>query len=121
MKKKKNLSHYFVQLSTAWYADVVLKYADYVDELSLFVCDEAGNKKSDIVIRWKNIDGGLTPGISPRLEVFEDAWNCFLYFDDVLKLLARKAQTNRRMSVDDVMGYLIDAGFVDKTVREFKL
>ncbi len=111
----------YVLLSEAWYASTSLNNDDRVDEVMFgFYCPDGGTS-GEMGMRWHDLSRSYIPGdkcITPRLEVFSDAWHALAQFKDVIDAMAE---------VDDVditpkqfCEILDRCGFVDVTPRQEK-
>lgn len=78
----------YIQLSKAWYGTTCLKDSKAVDEVQIGVYGRSseGGCLAEFTIRWYELSNKK---ISPKLEVFDDAWEVFFkYFGDLFEQMA---------------------------------
>lgn len=103
----------FTILSQSWYADVNLRDAKYVDDVTfgMYDDDEDGGTTGEMSIKWYELNGKPVP----KLECFDDAWKILVEFTDVITMLGMK--DNQNITPDKVAEILISRGFKDMTKR----
>lgn len=70
-----------------------------------------GGTCGEFAVRWMDIG----PHVTPRLEVFDDAWRAFIAMPELHRLLKRHADKN--ISPDDFCAELVRIGLKDCTAR----
>src|SRR5947208_395721 len=73
----------FFHVSRAWYG-YQIKMADYADEVILGFYSPDGGTSGEMRMRWYELGRSLTP----RLEVFNNAWHALAQMQDLLTALA---------------------------------
>ena len=71
----------FIITGDAWFADTALRNTDIIDEINIMV-HENDKLVGEFMIRWRRVGS-----ITPRLEVFADAWKAMMMCDDFLARL----------------------------------
>lgn len=102
----------YVLLSKAWYGDVCLKNMDYEDEVTFSIYDEATSLQGECCVKWYYLDGKL----SPKVEVFADAWCLFAECNDLFLLLSK--HHNEDLTPAQFIECLNKCGFKDNTPFE---
>lgn len=101
----------FSILSEAYYAKVCMP-ADTVDEVMIGMYCPGGGTSGEFAVRWFK----LGPKITPRLEVFDDAWSALAQFGDVLNYMA--SVDGQDISPQRLCAALLSLGITDRTTRD---
>lgn len=102
----------YIHVSEAWYADTSLASNDYEDEVTFGFYSPDGGTSGEMGMRWYQLchDKGLTP----RLEVFGDAWHALSCLN-IIDALADLDETD--ITPKQFCELLDRCGFVDDTPR----
>lgn len=115
MSKHNGMIRGFYHLSEAWYADANLKNRrdGLIDEVMIGFYGPDGDQgtSGEFAVRWKMIGGKLTP----KLEVYNDAWEALTHFYD---LLAEMASDPENPTPAEFCELLKRLGLKDLTPRE---
>jgi hypothetical protein len=104
----------FHWLSQAWYASAFSVGRESTDEVSFGFYDSTdGGTTGEMTMHWYDLG---TAGITPRLEVFDDAWDALYWCPDVLAALAER--DNQDITPVQFCEMLNRLGFADLTKRE---
>ena len=114
-KKHEGCIRGFTILSEAWYGPANLPARnDVKEQIMIGMYHPEGGTSGEFAIRWIMLSGKLTP----RLEVFNDAWHALWQFADLLERLpdfdSQDAEPSR------IIKLLKDLGCKDLTERESK-
>ena len=99
----------FHWLSKAWYAEATLRGSETIDEIMLGFYASEGGTTGEMCIRWEDCAGKSTP----RLIVFNDAWDALACFRDVIEALADLDSTDP--PPEEIALLLLECGFADLT------
>jgi hypothetical protein len=87
--KHKEMIRGFCHFNEAWWADANRKHRtdNFIDEIMLGFYGPDGNSGTtgEFGVRWTELAGKPTP----RLEVFDDAWEALAHFSDLLGEMAK--------------------------------
>lgn len=112
----------FVHLKRAWYGEVCLKNADYVDDVIFGLYDKQGGCIGEMGMRWYALNGtsGKDFGSQPtaRLECFEDAFAVLSKFKELIKELGLVDSKN--IQPKEFCAMLKRLGFKDMTPTKNK-
>jgi len=105
----------FTHYSEAWYSKTSGPMADgTADEIMIGMYDlEGGGTTGEFGVRWIVLNDRDDP--SPRLEVFNDAWDALSRFGDLLQVMA--SIDSRRVSPREFADILRALGIKDLTIR----
>lgn len=100
----------FYWLSKAWYADANLHGREFKDDITFGYYDEQdGGTTGEMSMCWYELGGK----VSPKLEVFDDAWSALSAFTDVI---ARMGELdNQNITPAQFAEELKALGFTDLT------
>lgn len=106
----------YIHMTEAWF------HTSFGDSINEKYCDEVmfgfyspdGGTSGEMGMRWYDLGG--SHGVTPRLEVFNDAWHSLAQFKDVIDALAEL--DNTRITAKEFCALLDRHGFTDKTERE---
>ncbi len=105
----------FYHTGAAWYAPSALatqRCSDpAADEIVIGMYHSDGGTMGEFAIRWMTVGHKATP----RLEVFNDAWQALAKFPDLLELLANHDGQN--ITPEKLCTLLVNLGLWDKTER----
>lgn len=73
----------FRQLSKAWYGDANMQ-RDIADCITIGFYRPDGSTTGEFLIRWERLGSGITP----KLSVFNDAWDALYNFSDMIEVMA---------------------------------
>jgi hypothetical protein len=104
----------FTQLSKAWYADANLKGANFKDSVTFGFYYEEGGTSGEISVKWVELGGKITP----KMTVYDDAWDALNECKDILPLLAEVDEQD--ISPEQFCEILLNCGFEDRTPLEFE-
>lgn len=109
----------FIIFSESWWKrdgqtlpDGALDEVMIASVLSQDTQEQPDDLRAEFVIRWYDLNGQLTP----RLEMFEDAWHYLAAWSDLFKELA--AFTRKSPTPHQIAEWLKGHGFADVTPRE---
>ena len=100
----------FVFRSEAWYASTANEPGT-LDEIMVGMYHPEGGTTGEFKIRWVSVGGRWTP----RLEVFDDAWDALQRFGDMLAWMA--TVDDEHVSPQSFARALRDLGIKDLTER----
>ncbi len=109
MKKHEGNIKAFFHLSKAWYGEANLRNADIKDQVMFGYYTPGEGTTGEMSMRWHQLGGELTP----RLDVFNDAWHALSTFTDVIQELGKV--DNQHISPDEFCKILLSLGFKDLT------
>jgi hypothetical protein len=102
----------FTHYSEAYYAKLLPKRDDSVDEVIVGFYAPEGGTSGEFAVEWVRLSGKATP----RLRVFDDAWHALAQMPD---LLARMSDLDSQdVSPKAFCALLLELGFKDQTQRE---
>ena len=104
----------FVQFSRAWYAEAVSLGSDVTDEITVGQYSDDGGCRWEFVIGWHQLHRYRPSDISPRVDVFSDAWQAFA---EVPALFSRLS-TLDSLTPAECCKLLAELGFTDMTKVE---
>jgi hypothetical protein len=84
MKDHSGCERGFHHVSKAWYGKTALQNSEEIDEVMVGFYHPEGGTTGEFGVRWLPLDGDITP----KLEVFNDAWHALYQFQDLLGALA---------------------------------
>lgn len=99
----------FYQHSRAWYAEASKLPSDVAEEVMIGLYADGGGCRWEFGIRWIRL-----PELTPRVEVFSDAWQAFAQVPELFTELTKLD----RLTPAECCGLLTRLGFVDKTPTE---
>lgn len=100
----------FSILSEAYYAKACMP-ADTIDEVMIGMYSQDRGTSGEFAVRWFELGNKITP----RLEVFDDAWSALAQFGDVLRYMA--SVDGLDVSPQAFCAALRDMGIIDRTTR----
>ena len=100
----------FVIRSEAWYGKLVHERGT-IDEIMIGMYHTEGGTTGEFAVKWSIV--GSEP--TPRLEVFNDAWDALMRFDDLLRWMA--SVDDKHISPQDFAAALRMLGIRDLTER----
>lgn len=109
MKDHSGCKRQFYHLSSAWYANAVLRDSKIVDEVMIGFYFSDGGGSGEFAVRWEMLGDKITP----RLEVFDDAWSALWEFRDLLERLSEV--DDEKITPSDLVKILIDLKIEDAT------
>ncbi len=112
MKKHEGNIKAFFHLSKAWYGEANLRNADIKDVVNFGYYSPGDGTTGEMRMSWHQLGGELTP----RLEVFNDAWHALSTFTDIIRELGKV--DDQHLSSDEFCKILLSLGFKDLTPTE---
>lgn len=111
MKQHDGCKRGFTHLSASWYGKACLAHDEYLDQVMIGFYHPEGGTTGEFAVRWMTVGGKVTP----RLEVFDDAWHALYEFRDVLAKLAE--HDSEDMPPSAFCALLVGCGVEDMTQR----
>lgn len=99
----------YILLSKAWYGKTCLEDAKYKEEITFSVLDEENGLIGEVSVEWHLLNNKL----SPKINIFSDAWRLFGICNDLFLTLSRF--NNKDVSPEEFIKCLEMHGFKDVT------
>jgi len=113
MNKHEGTQKGFIHFRSAWYADKVAQPMEVVDEVNFGYYAPDGDTTGEMVMAWHRLG---PDDVSPRLEVFNDAWDALATFGDLIAALGKLDDQN--ITPAQFCDLLREHGFADLTQRK---
>lgn len=111
MNKHEGCIRAFTHLSESWYGKACLASGTTIDSVTMGFYHPDGGTTGEFEIHWEKLAGRVTP----RLEVFDDAWDALHEFRDVIALMAK--HDGEDIGPHELCNLLRDCGIIDRTER----
>lgn len=108
MKDHTDCVRAFSQASRAWYSKAILAHGD-IDSITFGFYHKEGGTTGEMTMEWIRLGGRMTP----KLTVFDDAWNALNEFKDLLIQMAEVDSLD--VSPEVFRQMLLACGFEDRT------
>lgn len=105
----------YIHMTEAWFHTSLGDSTSekYLDEIMFGFYSPDGGTSGEMGMRWYDLG---SHGLTPRLEVFGDAWHALAQFKDVIDALAKLDETN--ITPKEFCALLEKCGFTDRTERK---
>ena len=111
MNKHEGSTRAFTHLSESWYGKACLGSGRTIDIVTMGFYHPDGGTTGEFSIHWEPLGDKVTP----RLEVFDDAWDALHEFRDVISVLAKR--DGEGIGPHALCDLLRECGIVDRTER----